>query len=355
LKLSLRTVRGEVKGGMVIRIEGEELTYDTLPSVGLEEVCVENIAPYPGVRLALRTMAERDNWEPEEYVNRYLSRIPDSLRTLHDYATLFRLHLRRGNVQKAGAVLDSMRRLTSPLSLSVDLLTWGERPDTLSSLLGPLYPYEIEYHKATENWDALKTLLYPAFRRDPAVLGLYLYDFAWASLYSGDISLFLDAMGYAWAIYGDTFALSTLRRFGARVKVRYPEVPNITLRTLGGDTVSLESLRGKVILIVFWNSTCSACTDQIPALASLNRRLEGQPFLMVAVSKEAPDRLKDFNTPYPIVSGGAYVFDAFSVLGVPSYVLISPSGRVVRRWIGRQVEVNRLERAIRNLLHAGGP
>ncbi len=355
LRLSLKTVREEVRGGTVVRIEGEKVTYDSLPSIGLEEVCVEDIAPYPGVRLALRTMAEREGWMPNEYVNRYLSRIPDSLRTLHDYATLFRLYLKRGNVREAGAILDSMRRLTSPLSLAVDLLTWGERPDTLASLLGPLYPYEVEYYKATGNYDALKSLLYQAFRRDPALPGLYLYDFAWASLYSGDTSLFLEAMGYAWAVYGDTSALSTLREFGASVKVKYPEVPDITLRTLRGDTLSLRSLRGKVVLIVFWNSTCSACTEQIPALSSLSGRLEGRPFLMIAVSKEPSGRLKDFNVLYPVVPGGAHVFDAFSIFGVPSYVLVSPAGRVVRRWIGKRVDVHDLERAIRSLLPGGGP
>lgn len=355
LKMSLRTVQGEVKGGTVVRVEGRRLTYDSLPSVGIEEVCVENIAPYPGVRLALRTMAERYNWEPEEYVNRYLSRIPDSLKTLHDYATLFRLYLKRGDVREAGAVLDSMKRLTSPLHQAVDLLTWGEKPDTLSSFLGPLYSYEVDYYKATGNHDAMRSLLYPAFQRDPALLGLHLYDFAWASLYSGDTSLFLDAMGYAWAVYGDTSALSTLREFGASVKVRYPEVPDIVLRTLDGDTISLRSLKGKVVLLVFWNSTCSACTEQIPLLSTLSRRMEGKPFIMLAVSKEPPDRLKDFNTLYPIVPGGAHVFDAFSIFGVPSYVLVSPSGRVVRRWIGKRVDVHDLERAVRSLLPEGGP
>ena len=355
LRMSVRRVEGSEGGGVSVRIRGDRLTYGPLPVVKAEEVCVENLGPYPGVRLALRTRAEREGWEPQRYVREYLSRIPDSLKTIHDYATLLRLHLRRGDTLGARAVMDTLESLSSPRSIALDLLTWGERPDTLSVLLGPTYRYRLEYYRATGNWSGIVSLLRPAFSLDPSLLGLHLYDFAWASLYSGDTSSFLKAMGYVWAIYGDTSALRTLEVFGGDVPVIYPKVPNLLVRTLSGDTVRLDALRGKVVLLVFWSSTCSVCREQIPALSSLFERLRDRPFTLLAVSEEPPERLRDLSLPYLVVPNGGYVFSAFSILGVPSYVLVSPTGRVVRRWIGKGVAVEDLERAIGSLLPGGGP
>lgn len=42
--------------------------------------------------------------------------------------------------------------------------------------------------------------------------------------------------------------------------------PGFTLATLDGETVKLDDLRGKPVLLTFWTTKCGACRYQIPFL-----------------------------------------------------------------------------------------
>jgi peroxiredoxin len=61
--------------------------------------------------------------------------------------------------------------------------------------------------------------------------------------------------------------------------------PDFALQDLHGKTVSLESLRGKVVVLNFWSKTCGPCLEEMPDLAELTRVLHGRPDVaVVAVS-----------------------------------------------------------------------
>jgi peroxiredoxin len=57
--------------------------------------------------------------------------------------------------------------------------------------------------------------------------------------------------------------------------------PDFSLKDLSGNTVSLEALRGKVVLLNFWTKTCGPCLEEMPELAELAKIL--QPRTDVAV------------------------------------------------------------------------
>ena len=77
----------------------------------------------------------------------------------------------------------------------------------------------------------------------------------------------------AWAIgvivvAGVGFAAYWLLRpppVGVEVGMRAPE---FTLEDLGGNPVSLGDLRGKVVVIEFWQSTCPDCRRALPELVA---------------------------------------------------------------------------------------
>jgi thiol-disulfide isomerase/thioredoxin len=60
--------------------------------------------------------------------------------------------------------------------------------------------------------------------------------------------------------------------------------PDFTARTLDGDEVSLESLRGNVVLLDFWATWCPSCISEIPRLKEISAKLDGKPFRVLAVS-----------------------------------------------------------------------
>jgi peroxiredoxin len=47
--------------------------------------------------------------------------------------------------------------------------------------------------------------------------------------------------------------------------------PNFALKDIHGNTVTLESLRGKVVLLNFWTKTCGPCLEEMPELAELTK------------------------------------------------------------------------------------
>lgn len=63
--------------------------------------------------------------------------------------------------------------------------------------------------------------------------------------------------------------------------------PMFDLPTLDGSRVSLADLRGKVVIVNFWNSWCIPCREEHPALVSFYERHRGEPdFVMVGIVRD---------------------------------------------------------------------
>ena len=51
--------------------------------------------------------------------------------------------------------------------------------------------------------------------------------------------------------------------------------PDISLPTPDGDTISLSSLRGKLVLVDFWATWCAPCVAEQPELSALYEKYNG--------------------------------------------------------------------------------
>jgi len=60
--------------------------------------------------------------------------------------------------------------------------------------------------------------------------------------------------------------------------------PEFSLPSLSGSTVSLASLRGKVVLIDFWAQWCEPCKKELPQLDKLSKEYAGKGVVIVAVN-----------------------------------------------------------------------
>ena len=54
------------------------------------------------------------------------------------------------------------------------------------------------------------------------------------------------------------------------------KAPAFTLKDVKGNSVSLESYRGKVVVLNFWTKTCGPCMEEMPEIADLARILKEQ-------------------------------------------------------------------------------
>src|SRR4051812_18588571 len=65
------------------------------------------------------------------------------------------------------------------------------------------------------------------------------------------------------------------------------KAPSFTLKDVKGRDVSLDSFRGKVVVLNFWTKTCGPCMEEMPEIADLARILK--PMSDVAVLTVSTD------------------------------------------------------------------
>jgi len=122
-----------------------------------------------------------------------------------------------------------------------------------------------------------------------------------------------------------------------RVEVGLP-APSYYATTLRGDSVSLQTYRGKVVLLNVWATWCHPCRDEIPELRELHMQYAGRGLELIGVSVDADGNdkgirefMKEFEMTYPVWRDpGERISSQFLVIGVPATFLIDKEG--VLRW-----------------------
>lgn len=129
------------------------------------------------------------------------------------------------------------------------------------------------------------------------------------------------------------------RRFGAPAPVDVGRpAPSYGAVAMNGDSVTLQQLRGKPVLLNVWATWCHPCRDEIPVLQALYDRYRDRGLELIGVSVDASgteDVIREFaeryRMSYPIWRDPAEtVSSRFLVVGVPATFLIDRAG--VLRW-----------------------
>ena len=118
--------------------------------------------------------------------------------------------------------------------------------------------------------------------------------------------------------------------------------PKIVLTTLDGKQLALDSLRGKVVLVNFWATSCPGCIKEMPLLADTYRKYQarGLEVVTVAMSYDPPEYVRNYarqrNLPFTVAldtSGEAA--KAFSQVKLtPTTFVIDKQGRIIQQTLG---------------------
>jgi peroxiredoxin len=120
--------------------------------------------------------------------------------------------------------------------------------------------------------------------------------------------------------------------------------PAASWTTTAGEAMTLESLRGKVVLIDFWATWCKPCIKTMPELEAVYKDYQKLGLAVVGVSVDQGDdrekKVKKFlekkPVAYPIVIDNeeASSWEAFHVVALPTLYLIDRDGQIAERWTG---------------------
>ena len=119
-------------------------------------------------------------------------------------------------------------------------------------------------------------------------------------------------------------------------------------RTVDGESIGLQALRGRVVLVFYWSTGCAVCRDKMHEMRANLAGWRQQPFTLLGVNMDqrrddlvsyetllrqtvpAPQRLRSVWAADP-----AYTSSLGPPTHLPSGALIDKSGRLVERYSGR--------------------
>ncbi|NOL49936.1 peroxiredoxin family protein [Pelistega europaea] len=124
------------------------------------------------------------------------------------------------------------------------------------------------------------------------------------------------------------------------------EAQSATYHTLEGKTITSADLKGKVVLVKFWATTCTTCIAQMPDTIKHYNEYKDKGFdtVAVAMSYDNPDAIQKFSEKYQLPFTIAY--DKTGELAkqfggirfTPVAFLLDRQGNIVKRYIANYDE-----------------
>ncbi len=135
--------------------------------------------------------------------------------------------------------------------------------------------------------------------------------------------------------------------------------PDTEFVLLDGKKISLQSLRGRPVLVTFWATTCTPCLAELPDLIGLYQQWHqfGFELIAVAMPDDPPTLVQAFvqrhRVLYPVaLDTDGKVTSAFGgVPYIPAAYLIAPDGNIVLNYTGR-LDIDKAQRIISKYLKA---
>lgn len=131
------------------------------------------------------------------------------------------------------------------------------------------------------------------------------------------------------------FGLALARRQAAIQPTGGP-APTFSFTTFNDETMRLEDLRGKVVVINFWASWCAPCRTEAPELQSAWEYYQDKDviFLGIAYADNGPRSLafiEEFGITYFNAPDlGTRISEAYHIQGVPETFIIDQEGNVAQ-------------------------
>jgi thiol-disulfide isomerase/thioredoxin len=111
-------------------------------------------------------------------------------------------------------------------------------------------------------------------------------------------------------------------------------IPQFSARTMDGDSISDDSLRGRVVLLQFWTTWCPVCRRDQAAVNDLVRRYGDRGLTVLAIDVGEPENVvRDYLAANPrscpvVLNSAVNLASKFGVHGYPTYIALDAQGKV---------------------------
>ncbi len=118
-------------------------------------------------------------------------------------------------------------------------------------------------------------------------------------------------------------------------------IPELTMKTLDGATITTKGLAGKVVIFNFWATWCTPCRAEIPDLVKLQTQYKDHLVIIGVLSEDEPGPnvlrfAADYKVNYPIVAETPELSAVFTgIYALPTTFMVGPDGRIMQKHIGQ--------------------
>ena len=131
--------------------------------------------------------------------------------------------------------------------------------------------------------------------------------------------------------------------------------PDFSLADLDGNTITLQQMKGKVVLLNFWGTWCGPCRKEIPDFINLSKKYkkDGLEIIGITLTSGPPENIKAFADKWGInyklltdIKGNetqtitALYGQATGkrITGIPTTFIIDREGVIQKRYVGPRSE-----------------
>lgn len=120
------------------------------------------------------------------------------------------------------------------------------------------------------------------------------------------------------------------------------QAPDVTFTSLSGEKLPLQSMRGKVVMVNFWATSCTTCIKEMPEMVQTYNKYKdkGLDFVAVAMSYDPPNYVVNYaqtrSLPFRVAldAQGDVAKSFGDVKLTPTTFVIDKSGKVIKRYVG---------------------
>ena len=111
---------------------------------------------------------------------------------------------------------------------------------------------------------------------------------------------------------------------------------------IDGNKISLESLKGKIIVLNFWFPECRPCITEMPELNALVEKYKKEDVVFLSITFDNKEKIKKFLTSrdfnYTHITDNETILSDYDISIFPTHILIDDKGEIIMQKVGNFVK-----------------